>query len=187
MLAALEDEVVGTMSFASLTDAIAVGMEEWSTEHRAFIVETFKTQRIFRNHFNSTGHGKVPCYNTIQSWVENFGTNAFALKKKPPGSVPTVQLPQNLEAVRQSFLMSPRCSARRHFVAVGISNCSVRRILKKDLNFHANKMVVVQELRDCDMANSSTIAERLIRILSDNVIILMTDEAHFHLPGCVSK
>jgi hypothetical protein len=48
-------------------------------------------------------------------------------------------------------------------------------------------MVVVQELSDRDMANCSTVAERLIRILSDDPIILMTDEAHFSLTGCVNK
>jgi hypothetical protein len=47
--------------------------------------------------------------------------------------------------------------------------------------------MVMQELSDCDMANRSTVAEHLIRILSDDVINLMTDEAHFHLSGCVDK
>jgi hypothetical protein len=41
MLVASEDEMVGTMSFASLTDAVAVGTEQWSTQHCVFIVETF--------------------------------------------------------------------------------------------------------------------------------------------------
>jgi hypothetical protein len=41
--------------------------------------------------------------------------------------------------------------------------------------------VVVQQLSDRDMANRSTVAERLIGILSDDVIIIMIDEAHFHL------
>jgi hypothetical protein len=56
MLATLEDEMAGIMSFTSLTDTVAVAMEWWSAEHRTFIVEmcfksgdsAFKTQRIFR-------------------------------------------------------------------------------------------------------------------------------------------
>jgi hypothetical protein len=40
MLATREDAMAGTMSFASLTDAIAVAMEQWSAQHSAFIVET---------------------------------------------------------------------------------------------------------------------------------------------------
>jgi hypothetical protein len=47
-------------------------------------------------------------------------------------------------------------------------------------------MVVVQELRDRDTVNRSTVAERVIGILSKDVIILMTDESHF-LSGCVNK
>jgi hypothetical protein len=63
----------------------------------------------------------------------------------------------------------------------------MRRILHKVLNFHPYKMVVVQELSNCDIANHSMVAEHLIEILSNDVIILMTDEAHFHLSGCVNK
>jgi uncharacterized protein YaeQ len=47
----------------------------------------------------------------------------------------------------------------------------VRRILHKDLN--------LQELSDRDMAHRSTVDERVIGILLDDGIILMTDEAHF--------
>jgi hypothetical protein len=41
MLVTPEDEMVGTMSFASLTDAAGVAMDQWSAQHFAFIVETF--------------------------------------------------------------------------------------------------------------------------------------------------
>jgi hypothetical protein len=64
----------------------------------------------------------------------------------------------------------------RHSVALGISNCSVRRFLCEDLNFRQYKMAVAQELgRDRDMANRSTVTECLLGILSDDVVILMTD------------
>jgi hypothetical protein len=36
-----EDEMAGPMSFASLTDAVAVAMEQSSVQNRAFIVEKF--------------------------------------------------------------------------------------------------------------------------------------------------
>jgi hypothetical protein len=100
------------------------------------------------------------------------------LKKKPPGSVRTVCSPQNIEAVRQSFIRVHRHSARRHSVALGISDRSVRKILHKDLNFHPYKMMVVHELSDRDIANRSTVVELLIGNLSDDVIILMTYEVH---------
>jgi hypothetical protein len=37
------------------------------------------------------------------------------------------------------------------------------------------------------MAKRSRVAERLIGILSDDIIILMTDEAHYHLSVCANK
>jgi hypothetical protein len=73
-----------------------------------------------------------------------------------------------IEAVRQSFIRSPRRSARRYSVPLGISDRSVGRILYKDLYFHPYKMGVVQELSDRDMANNSMVAERLIGILVDD-------------------
>jgi hypothetical protein len=48
-------------------------------------------------------------------------------------------------------------------------------------------MVVVQELSDHDMADSTMIAKNLTGMLSDDVFIITTDEAHFHLSGCVNK
>jgi hypothetical protein len=84
----------------------------------------------------------------------------FRIKKESPGSGHTVGSPQNIEAVRQSFVRSPRRSTRRYFVALGISDRNVRRILHTDLNFHPYKMVLVQELSDRNMANRSAEAER---------------------------
>jgi hypothetical protein len=95
--------------------------------------------------------------------------------------------PQNIEALRQSFIRSPGISARKYSVALGISDSSARRILHKDLNFHPYKIVVAQELSDHDMANHSRVVERLIGMLSGDVIILMTAEAHFHLSDCSNK
>jgi hypothetical protein len=128
-------------------------------------------------------HGKVPCHSTIQLWVENFRTSASILKRHHQ----VVRLPQDTEPVRQSFIRSPRHSTRRHSLSLGISNRSMRRILRKDINFHPYKMEMVQEFSDRDMANYSTVAEHLIGILFNSVIILMTDEAHSHLSGCVNK
>jgi hypothetical protein len=73
MLATPEDEMAGTMSFVSLTDAAAVAMVQSSAQHCEFTVETFfkngdsvvKIQQIFRKHFNIACHRKVPCPNTI--------------------------------------------------------------------------------------------------------------------------
>jgi hypothetical protein len=67
------------------------------------------------------------------------------LKNKPPGSVHTVLSPQNTEAVRESFIRSPRRSSRRYSVVLEIYDRSVRRILHKNQNFHTYKMLVVED------------------------------------------
>jgi hypothetical protein len=41
MLASPESEMAGTMSFASLADAVAVAMKQWSAQRLAFIIKTF--------------------------------------------------------------------------------------------------------------------------------------------------
>jgi hypothetical protein len=41
MLATPEDVMVGTMLFASLTNAVTVAMEQWSEQHHAFTVKMF--------------------------------------------------------------------------------------------------------------------------------------------------
>jgi hypothetical protein len=96
-------------------------MERWSAQRRAYIIERFlkngvslvNTQRIFCKHFNIACHGKFPCRNTTQLWVENFITSASALKNKPPGSVRRMRSPEHIESVKQSFILSPRPSERR--------------------------------------------------------------------------
>jgi hypothetical protein len=77
----------------------------------------------------------------------------------------------------------------KYSVALGISDGRMKRILRVDINLNPCKMmvVVVRELSDRDMANCNKVAERLIRILFNDVIILKTDEGHFHLSGCVNK
>jgi len=78
-------------SVASWFHAISVAMEQWTTQHRACVVEAYfkngdsavTTQRLFRRHYN-THHGSVPRRNTIKEWVQNLRENASALKRKPP-------------------------------------------------------------------------------------------------------
>jgi len=101
-----------------------------------------------------------------------------------------VRTPENVDKVRMATVKSPRRSVRRHSAAIGLSDCSVRRILHKDLNFHPYKTAIVQELNDRIMANCRISSEQLLEMLNDDGVIstlLMTDEAHFHLSGYVKK
>ena len=92
-----------------------------------------------------------------------------------------------MEALRQSVIRSPRRSASQHAAALGMSDRSARRMLHLDLHFHPYKFAVVQELSELYLQKRRECAQSILNILNDDAIIFMSDEAHFHLSGCVNK
>lgn len=48
-------------------------------------------------------------------------------------------------------------------------------------------MDIVQQLKPNDYANRQAFAETMIALMTDNIIVMMSDEAHFHLDGYVNK
>lgn len=81
---------------------------------------------------------------------------------------------------------SSRRSARKHAAALGISDYTVRRILRNELKFHPYKLAVVQEFSERDFVFRQTSCEAL-RTLPHDALVFISDEAHFHLSGCVNK
>jgi hypothetical protein len=69
---------------------------------------------------------------------------------------------------------------------MGMLEQSVRRILHADLKFHPYKMVV-QELNQHDWVNHSVSCQAILQNVPANDVVLSSDEAHFHLSGCVNK
>ena len=61
----------------------------------------------------------------------------------------------------QAFVRNPRRSASRNAIALRKSDCTVRRILHEDLNFHPYKMVMFQAINDQDTVNWKTVCEIL--------------------------
>ena len=86
-------------------------------------------------------------------------------------------------------MRSPTCSAWRPSVEFGISESTVRRILHKDLGFYPYKMMIIQMLNEGDYQQRSAFTELMLEIIEQNedTIILMSDEAHFHLNSSVNK
>ena len=111
------------------------------------------------------------------------------MKNQSPGPRRTVRTPENVEHVRQAILRSPKRSVCRHSAALQISDSSVLQILHKDLGFHPYKMTVVHQLKEGDYPQRAAFAEAMLEIFKDeaNAIMLMSDEAHFHLNGVVNK
>jgi len=99
-----------------------------------------------------------------------------------------VRTPEN-EAVWNAVEQSPRRSAVRHMQTLRLSDTTVRRILHQDLNFHPYKLMLVQELNQQDFGRRTTFAETMWQMFDEDpeLVILTSDEAHFHLNRSVNK
>ena len=166
----------------------------WTREHRAFAVEAYfgngrsivATQRAFRARFIIPPRSSIPGRNSILSWIIAFHESGSIVKRRL-GAVRTARTPENVERVIQSFLQSPRRSARKHAAALRLSDRTVRRILHNELQFHPYKLTVVHELTDRDFVARQTACEALLETLHHDAVTFFSDEAHFHLFGCVNK
>ena len=130
----------------------------WSKEERAFAVEAYFSngrsiigiRRAFRTRFNIRPGTPLPGRQSIALWVNTFRVSGN-VKKKHKGPAKRVRTTENIEAVRQSFVRSPRRSLRKHATALEISDRTVRRILHEELRFYPHKMAVVQQLTERDL------------------------------------
>ena len=84
--------------------------------------------------------------------VQNFEATGSTLKKKG-FSVKTVSTPGNIAVVTEAIERSPRRSARRHTVSLGLSEASFRRILHEGLHFYSYKIQVTHALHKRDYVN----------------------------------
>ena len=122
-------------------NSVRFEMELWTGAQGAFAVKSFcknndsyvATQREFRKKFGIHRNSKVPSAHAIKTKLNNFEETGSTVKKKG-GTVKTVRTPQNIDAVRASFELSPRRSAVPHSKKLGLSENSVRRILHLDLH-----------------------------------------------------
>lgn len=167
----------------------------WSGEHRGFVIEAFfkngdsviAAQRAFRTRFGLNTNDSVPDRKTIMRWVSNIRSNGSALPHKRRGRFRSVRTPENVERVRASFEQSPKRSARKHAVALGLSDRSIRRILHNDLKMHPYKIMVAQELSATDCESRKTLSEAVLKQVPPTAVLWSSDEAHFHLSGTVNK
>jgi hypothetical protein len=54
---------------------------------------------VFRKHFVTGRHVKVPDSNTIKNWIQKFQTTTSVINKKPGSSVRIVQTPESADMV----------------------------------------------------------------------------------------
>lgn len=52
---------------------------------------------------------------------------------------------------------------------------------------HSYKIIAVQKLNECDMENRMISCEDIFKNIPGNAVLLASNNAHFHLSGCVYK
>ena len=142
--------------------------------HRGFVVEAYyennrsviATQRAFRTRFAIGRNASVRDRKTILLWISNLRATGSTLKRKSRGRPRTVRTPENVETVRASIQQSPKHSARKHAMVLGISSRSLRRILHAYLKLHPYKMMLAQELSERDHANHRAISTEILEQVS---------------------
>lgn len=167
----------------------------WTGVHRGCAVRIYfennrsvvKTQRAFRREFNIPRNNSVPHANTIRSWVRQLEATGSTLTRHTHGRGRSTRTPENVQQVRVAVERSPRRSARRHAVALGMSARSLRRILHFDLHFHPYKIMMSQELSVQDCTNRKNLCEEMLTQIAPETAFFSSDEAHFHLSGAVNK
>lgn len=172
-------------------------MAQWDVVHRVFAYDTFvknnesiiAVQRAFRTRFNVGRHGVVPTRKTIMRWVTAFRTTGNIMNKKLPGPTRTVTTPENTERVRAAVIDSPGRSVRKQAQALQMKRTSLRRIIKRELHFHPYKLAIVQQLQPNDYRQRSSFALEMLSLfeVNEDMVLLMSDEAHFHLNGYVNR
>ena len=120
--------------------------------------------------------------------MHNFRTTASFTKKKQGGSAQRSELRKTLRPCR---MLLSRAHVDLQYAmrkALRLSDTTVRRILHQDLNFHPYKLMLVQELNQQDFGRT-TFAETMLQMFKEDpdLVILTSDEAHFHLNGSVNK
>nr|CAI5865735.1 unnamed protein product [Callosobruchus analis] len=170
-------------------------MEQYTIEQRTKIIEFYfsngksiiLTQRAYRRHFNVRVGPSAP---TIVRLVANFQQQGSVRNRPGAGRPRTACTAGNLERVRESVEESPETSTRRRSAQLQLKRRSLQRILAT-LHMFPYKIQLVQELKPADYQQRLDYAVALQQKVRDNLDfihnLIMSDEAHFHLNGCVNK
>ena len=154
------------------------GIIHWTGKHHGFVVQAYfenicsviATQWAVRRRFNICCTYSVPGAKTIWLWIMCLQTTGSMLKRRTHCSLRTVRTSEHVQQVRTSIEQSPRCSACKHAVALGISSPSLRRILHFNLKFHPYKIMLAQKVTARDYASHSNACEQMVQQLFSSVV-----------------
>ena len=172
-------------------------MSYWKEEHRTYAVEQYflhgkslvNARYAFRSHFNILRMENVPSAQLIFAWVKKFRQHSTLINIPPSGRVRSKRTSENIDLVRKKVKRRPKLSIRNISKLSGLSNATIQRILN-DLNLHPYKIQIIPKLYEHDYVLRMNYSKEMLDILEnadDNVVIIFSDEAHFHLGGYVNK
>ncbi|KFM61202.1 hypothetical protein X975_03155, partial [Stegodyphus mimosarum] len=147
-----------------------------------------RSSTTVQRHFQTIFGRNPPDVKSIKAWYEKF-KNTGSVADLPRSGRPRTSA-DRVEAVRQSFLRSPKKSVCRASRELQIPKSSLHDILHKHLLFHANKVQIIQALSLNDSTRRYDFAvEMLSRIEDDDGYlrrIAFSDEATFFVSGVVN-
>lgn len=153
----------------------------WHAELKSIIL----VQRAFRR----THEKEPPHENNIRRWFNQFKETGSVLKQKSPGRPPVSD--ENVERIRQSAVRSPKKSIARRSLELQIPKTTIHKVLRKRLQLYAYKIQLLQELKPTDNEKRFEFATTILDKISANESflndVIFTDEATFHINGCVNR
>lgn len=168
-------------------------MEQYTVEQRALIVKNYykngesliATIRKVRPMF---GRNNVPNSSTVKRIIEKFESTGSVSDVKHTIRARRGRSEQNITAVRESVAESPETSIRHRAQELDISTGTLQRILTKDLQLHAYKIQLTQQLLPGDHEQRREFTNWILEQPADFANkIIFSDEAHFHLDGFVNR
>ncbi|GBM38535.1 hypothetical protein AVEN_110205-1 [Araneus ventricosus] len=118
-----------------------------------------------------------------------FATSLGVAKGASPGRPRTLE--ENVERIRQTCVRNPKRSIARLSLALGIPKTTIQNVLHKRLRLHAYKIQLMNEIKPEDKLKRVEFATFMMLKIDDDESflnrILFTDEATFHISGCVNR
>ena len=146
---------------------------------------TFNCEEARRMFFEKFGKEPPPA-RTLRDWKARFLDTLTILPRKPVGDHQQRRLStEKKEDVLAAFGDDPFLSQRKVAQEVGVAQSSVNKILKEE-GLKPWKMVSVQELLPDDPGKRLNFC-RIVLTELEVKNICFSDEATFHLNGCVNK
>ena len=127
----------------------------------------------------------VVSYRTIRRWCRQIATTGSINLSKPPGQIRTARTKGAIQKVKNRLKRKKSVSARKLALELEISERSVRRILKEDLNLKPYKKIVQPKLTDIHKAKRVQFANWIRNNFrkEDTMRILFSDEKMFDIDG----